>query len=101
MISIGKNIGDRMDYAQRKNNDIGEAVRNTLEMLETYGGPNALKSIKFSVPTYQSCIQPTNFRHEGSIYSSGGGGGSVGSNGTGSYKPNASYQSSITTASNK
>ena len=96
MYPIGKNIGDRMDYAQRKNNDIGEAVRSTLELLETHGGPDALKAIKFSVPTYQSCVQPTNFRHENSLAS-----GSVGSKGTGSYRPNASYQSSITSASNK
>lgn len=48
-----KNIGDRIDYSQRKNDDIGEAVRTTLEMLEEKGGPDALKQIKFSIPVYQ------------------------------------------------
>lgn len=45
-----KNIGDSIDYAQRRNNDVGEEVRATLELLEEQGGPNALKAIKFSVP---------------------------------------------------
>lgn len=75
-----KNIGDSMDYAQRRNNDVGEEVRKTLELLEENAGPNALKAIKFSVPTYQSCVQPTNFRKEmaslsqqNSMASAGGG----------------------------
>lgn len=57
-----KNIGDSIDYAQRRNNDVGEEVRATLELFEETGGPKALKAIKFSVPTYQSCLQPANFR---------------------------------------
>lgn len=62
-----KNIGDTMDYSQRHNNDVGENVRATLEMLEENGGEKALQAIKFSVPTYQSCLQPTNFRREQSM----------------------------------
>lgn len=71
-----KNIGDSMDYSQRLNNDIGENVRATLELFEETGGPKALQAIKFSVPTYQSCLQPTNFRREASIASSTDGGSS-------------------------
>ena len=56
-----------MDYAQRRNNDIGENVRATLELLEENGGPDTLKTIKFSVPTYQSCCKPTNFHENSTI----------------------------------
>ena len=45
-----KNTGDTMDYGQRKNNDVGEEVRNTLEIMERLGGPDAYRSIKFSIP---------------------------------------------------
>jgi len=69
-----KNIGDTMDYSQRLNNDIGENVRSTLELFEENGGPKALQAIKFSVPTYQSCLQPTNFRRDTSMASSTDGG---------------------------
>jgi hypothetical protein len=72
-----KNIGDTMDYSQRLNNDIGENVRATLELFEENGGPKALKAIKFSVPTYQSCIRPTNFKREASTASTTDGGGST------------------------
>lgn len=45
-----KNIGDEMDYGQRKNNDIGEEVRLTLEIMERFGSPNAYRMIKFAIP---------------------------------------------------
>lgn len=49
-----KNTGDEMDYGQRKNNDIGEEVRLTLEIMEKFGAPNAFRMIKFAIPPYQS-----------------------------------------------
>mmetsp|Transcript_16382 Transcript_16382/g.24694 ORF Transcript_16382/g.24694 Transcript_16382/m.24694 type:complete len:345 (+) Transcript_16382:196-1230(+) len=49
-----KNIGDEMDFGQRKNNDVGEEVRTTLEIMEKMGGPDAFKCIKFAIPPYQS-----------------------------------------------
>ena len=52
-----RNIGDAIDYAQQKNTDVGEQVRNTLEALEEYGGPGAFKAIKFSIPLYESCMK--------------------------------------------
>jgi hypothetical protein len=45
-----KNIGDQIDYGQRKNDDVGEEIRKTLELMEETGGPKALTSIKFSIP---------------------------------------------------
>lgn len=51
------NIGDRIYYGQRKNENIGDLVNETLELLETKGGADALINIKYMVPCYQSCIQ--------------------------------------------
>lgn len=45
-----KNLGDAMDFGQRFHNDVGEQVRNTLEVMERAGGPGAFKSIKFAIP---------------------------------------------------
>jgi hypothetical protein len=45
-----RNIGDQIDYGQRKRNDIGEEVRLTLELMEEKSGPTALKAIKFCIP---------------------------------------------------
>lgn len=45
-----KNTGDQFDYGQRHDNDIGEQVRVTLEIMERAGGPSAYKNIKFAIP---------------------------------------------------
>jgi len=58
-----KNIGDSIDYAQRKGNDVGEEVRKTLELMEENGGPDAFQTIKFSVPLYQSCVRAPDSHH--------------------------------------
>lgn len=50
-LDMEKNTGDKIDYGQRKNDDVAEEVRNALEMLEANGGPSATRSIKFSIPT--------------------------------------------------
>lgn len=34
-----------------------DAINQTLQCLERYGGPDAYVNIKYIVPTYQSCIQ--------------------------------------------
>lgn len=71
-IDHNKNIGDAIDYGQRKRDDVGEEVstikpqklvrlcthhgrcivqaRRVLELMEEHGGPDALKYIKFSIP---------------------------------------------------
>jgi hypothetical protein len=56
-MDLHKNIGDSIDYGQRKDNDVGENVHKTLELLEERGGPGAFKAIKFCVPLYESCLQ--------------------------------------------
>jgi len=50
-----KNMGDAFDYGQRRRLDLGELIRETLEMFEMYGGPDAFINIKYMCPTYESC----------------------------------------------
>ena len=51
-----RNTGDHIDYAQASRPDIAERIQETLELLETHGGPNAFINIKYMVPTYQSAM---------------------------------------------
>lgn len=50
------NIGDSIDYGQRRNSNIGELIHATLEQLELHGGDDAFINIKYLVPTYQSAV---------------------------------------------
>jgi len=50
-----RNYGDGIDYSQRKRNNAGELINETLELMETYGGPDAYINIKYMIPTYESC----------------------------------------------
>ncbi|OMJ83318.1 hypothetical protein SteCoe_15781 [Stentor coeruleus] len=50
------NYGDKIDYAQRKRQNIGELIQETLELLETTGGEDAFINIKYMIPTYESCV---------------------------------------------
>eukprot|EP00397_Hematodinium_sp_SG-2012_P038694 GEMP01042131.1.p1 GENE.GEMP01042131.1~~GEMP01042131.1.p1 ORF type:complete len:338 (+),score=52.11 GEMP01042131.1:105-1118(+) len=50
------NIGGRMDYGQRKRQNIGELIKETLEMFEMSGGDDAFINIKYMIPTYESCV---------------------------------------------
>jgi hypothetical protein len=50
------NIGDGIDYHQRKQENIGELIQDTLEILEQTGGPDAFVNIKYMIPTYESCM---------------------------------------------
>eukprot|EP00606_Chrysophyceae_sp_TOSAG23-5_P001596 GSChrysophyteH2.ASY1.ANO1.164.1 assembled CDS len=56
-MDLNTNTGDRMDYGQRHNNDVGVNVLKTLELMEEHGGSEAYKSIKFSIPLYESCMR--------------------------------------------
>lgn len=58
-----KNIGDRIDYGQRRGDDVGEEVRKVLELMEEHGGPKALQYIKFSIPLYESCMKRPDAHH--------------------------------------
>ena len=53
-----KNLGDRIEYGQRKRLNIGDLILETLEILELNGGPEAFINIQYMVPTYQSARTP-------------------------------------------
>lgn len=55
-VNKSKNIGDAIDYSQRKGEDLGELIQETLHLLEMHGGEEALINIQYLVPTYQSCM---------------------------------------------
>jgi len=50
------NIGDKIDYAQRKNETLGDLIQDTLEIFEKHGGEDAYINIKYMIPTYESCM---------------------------------------------
>lgn len=51
-----KNIGDKIDYSQRKQLNLGELINEGLEIFEIHGGEDAFINIKYMVPTYESCV---------------------------------------------
>mmetsp|Transcript_101421 Transcript_101421/g.217179 ORF Transcript_101421/g.217179 Transcript_101421/m.217179 type:complete len:320 (+) Transcript_101421:97-1056(+) len=54
--SKNQNIGDQMEYGQRKRQNIGDLIAETLTVLETHGGEDAFINIKYMIPTYESCV---------------------------------------------
>ena len=50
------NIGDKIDYSQRKNENLADLIQETLEVLEKHGGEDAYINIKYMIPTYESCM---------------------------------------------
>jgi hypothetical protein len=64
-LDLNTNIGDKIDYGQRKNHDIGENVLKTLELMEEHGGDGAYKAIKFSIPLYESCMRSKVIQRDG------------------------------------
>eukprot|EP01036_Dinobryon_divergens_P028648 gene28648-37629_t len=55
-INKNDNLGDCIDYGQRKKMNMGELITQTLEQLEIHGGEDAFINIKYLVPTYQSVV---------------------------------------------
>eukprot|EP00703_Trepomonas_sp_PC1_P003556 JAP93050.1 Parkin co-regulated protein [Trepomonas sp. PC1] len=51
------NIGDKVYYGQRKRQNIGDLISETLELMEIKGGADALINIRYMIPTYSSCQQ--------------------------------------------
>lgn len=51
-----ENLGDQIDYGQRKAENVGDLINETLEILESHGGPDAFINIKYMIPTYESCV---------------------------------------------
>jgi len=50
------NLGDKIDYSQRKARNIGDLIQQTLELFEAHGGEDAFINIKYMIPTYESCV---------------------------------------------
>jgi len=50
------NLGDKIDYGQRKKSNLGELIQETLELFEQTGGEDAFINIKYMIPTYESCM---------------------------------------------
>eukprot|EP00933_Yihiella_yeosuensis_P038855 TRINITY_DN32793_c0_g1_i1.p1 TRINITY_DN32793_c0_g1~~TRINITY_DN32793_c0_g1_i1.p1 ORF type:complete len:129 (-),score=16.14 TRINITY_DN32793_c0_g1_i1:2-388(-) len=50
------NLGDGIEYGQRKRENMGDMVSETLELLERTGGEDAFINIKYMIPTYESCM---------------------------------------------
>jgi len=51
-----KNLGDKIEYNQRKKMNLGDLVQETLEVLEQTGGEDAFINIKYMIPTYESSV---------------------------------------------
>lgn len=51
-----RNLGDKIDYSQRKQLNMGALVTDTLTLLETYGGPDAYINIRYMIPTWESVV---------------------------------------------
>merc|ERR1712066_707929 len=54
--SKNENIGDKIQYGQRKRMNIGDLITETLEIFEVHGGEDAFINIKYMIPTYESCV---------------------------------------------
>ena len=50
------NLGDKIEYGQRKKQNLSDLINETLEVMERTGGPEAYINIKYMVPTYQSAV---------------------------------------------
>lgn len=50
------NLGDGIDYGQQKGTNMGDLIRETLELFEVHGGEDAFINIKYLVPTYESVV---------------------------------------------
>jgi len=50
------NLGDKIEYNQRKKMNLGELIQETLELFEQTGGEDAFINIKYMIPTYESCV---------------------------------------------
>uniref|UniRef100_A0A0R3W6B1 Parkin coregulated gene protein n=1 Tax=Taenia asiatica TaxID=60517 RepID=A0A0R3W6B1_TAEAS len=53
-VNCNRNIGDAIEYSQRRNENIGDLVNETLKIMETKGGEYAYFNIKYMIPVYES-----------------------------------------------
>merc|ERR1719443_2185124 len=54
--SKNENIGDQMEYGQRKRLNLGDLIAETLQIFEVHGGEDAFINIKYMIPVYESCV---------------------------------------------
>lgn len=50
------NLGDGIEYGQRKRDNLGDLINETLERLEITGGEDAFINLKYLIPTYESVV---------------------------------------------
>lgn len=50
------NIGDGIEYSQRKRENLGDMITETLHLLERCGGEDAFINIKYMIPTYEALV---------------------------------------------
>jgi hypothetical protein len=55
-VAVAEGTGDAIDYGQRFQNNLGELINETLQILEVNGGPDAFINIRYCVPTYESAV---------------------------------------------
>merc|ERR1712032_1718503 len=51
-----QNMGDAIDYSQRKRMNLGDLIEETLQVFEIHGGEDAFINIKYMIPVYESCV---------------------------------------------
>jgi len=51
-----ENIGDMMEYGQRKRLNLGDLIAETLQIFEIHGGEDAFINIKYMIPVYESSV---------------------------------------------
>ncbi|XP_014221492.1 parkin coregulated gene protein homolog [Trichogramma pretiosum] len=51
------NLGEDIDYAQQRGENVSDLIQETLEILEHCGGEDAFPNIKYIVATYESCMK--------------------------------------------
>jgi len=54
--SKNENLGDGIDYSQRKRLNLGDLIEETLQLFEIHGGEDAFINIKYMIPVYESCL---------------------------------------------
>lgn len=57
IIIFSVNCGDRIDYSQKRKENLADLILETLAILEEYGGEDAFINIKYIIPTYESCMK--------------------------------------------
>jgi len=51
-----QNLGDKVEYGQRKRLNLGDLIAETLQIFEMHGGEDAFINIKYMIPVYESCV---------------------------------------------